>query len=151
MLVQDPAQRQTGQLLARGVARLLTTHGFASIEEFIPHRGLRVDVIGLGAKGEIWIVECKSSRADYQTDKKWHGYLEWCDRFFWAVDADFPNEVLSDEHGLIIADAYGGEIMRVGVENRLAATRRKALTQKLALTAARRLQAFRDPDAERHF
>ena len=71
-----------GQLLARGVARFLHGHGFVSVEEFVPARGLRVDVIGLGPKGEIWVIECKSSRADFQSDFKWQGYLEWCDRYF---------------------------------------------------------------------
>ncbi|MFK7764488.1 MAG: MmcB family DNA repair protein [Roseobacter sp.] len=148
MLVQEPFQRQSGQLIARGVARLLNSHGFASIEEFVPTRGLRVDVLGLSDKSEVWIVECKSSRADFQTDKKWQGYLEYCDRYFWAVDTDFPVEVLPDHHGLMIADAYGGEIVRMGAEDRLPAARRKSLVQKFATTAARRLQVLRDPDTE---
>ena len=94
-----------GQLLARGVSRHLLSHDFASLEEFSPERGKRVDVLALGSKGEIWIVECKSSRADFTSDTKWHGYREWCDRYFWAVDADFPTELLPAESGLILADA----------------------------------------------
>ncbi|WP_295316208.1 MmcB family DNA repair protein [Roseobacter sp.] len=137
---------QAGQLLARGTARLLAGYGFVSIEEFVPARGLRVDVIGLGPKGDIWIVECKSSRADYQSDQKWRGYLEWCDRFFWAVDEAFPEELLPDDTGLIIGDAYGAEIIRMGPEDRLAAPRRKGITHKIATTAARRLHSLRDPD-----
>lgn len=148
MLVQETCQQQAGQLIARGAARLLKSHGFACIEEFVPARGLRVDIVGLGSKGEIWIVECKSSRADFQTDRKWQGYIEYCDRYFWAVDTDFPIDVLPDDHGLLIADAYGGEIVRMGVEDRLPAARRKGLIQKFATTAARRLQALRDPEAE---
>ncbi|WP_074647103.1 MmcB family DNA repair protein [Thalassovita gelatinovora] len=136
---------QPGQLLARGVARALGSYGFVSIEEFVPARGLRVDVMGLGPKGEIWVIECKSSRADFQTDGKWQGYLEWCDRYFWAVDQDFPTDLLPSETGLLIADAYGGEIIRMGPEIKLAAPRRKVLTQKFATHAARRLQALRDP------
>lgn len=136
---------QPGQLLARGVARHLPAHGFVSIEEFVPTRGLRVDVMGLGAKGEIWVIECKSSRADFTSDNKWQGYLEWCDRYFWAVDAAFPTELLPGGTGLIIADQYDAEIIRMGEENRLAPARRKVLIQKFAQHAARRLQAFRDP------
>jgi hypothetical protein len=136
-----------GQKLARGVARHLTSLGLVSIEEFVPTRGLRVDVIALTAKGEIWIVECKSSRADFQTDSKWQGYLEWCDRFFWAVDSEFPLELLPDDTGLIIADAYDGEVVRMAPEDRLAAARRRVMVQKFATHAARRLQAFRDPGA----
>lgn len=134
-----------GQLLARGVCRLLHGHGFASVEEFVPSRGLRVDVMGLGPKGELWVVECKSSRADYQSDCKWQGYLEWCDRYFWAVDQTFPTEVLPDGTGLIIADAFDAEIIRMAPEDRLSPARRKAMVQKFATHAARRLHALRDP------
>lgn len=136
---------QPGQLLARGVARHLVAHGSVSIEEFVPTRGLRVDVMGLGPKGELWVIECKSSRADFQSDHKWQGYLDWCDRYFWAVDQDFPTELLPEQTGLIIADAYDAEILRMGPEDKLAGARRKVLMQKFAIHAARRLHGFRDP------
>ncbi|MBO9452150.1 MmcB family DNA repair protein [Tropicibacter sp. R16_0] len=136
---------QPGQKLARGVARHLRSHNFVSVEEFVPTRGLRVDVLGLGPKGELWVIECKSSRADFQSDNKWHGYLEWCDRYFWAVDIDFPTELLPAESGLIIADSYGAEIIRMPDEQKLAPARRKVMVQKFAAHAARRLQALRDP------
>ena len=136
---------QPGQLLARGVARHLSSLGFATVEELVPTRGLRVDVMALGPKGEIWVVECKSSRADFASDNKWQGYLAWADRFFWAVDDDFPTDLLPDETGLIIGDAYGGEIIRMGPETRLAAARRAALTRRFARHAARRLQSALDP------
>lgn len=136
---------QPGQLLARGVSRHLVSHGFVCVEELVPTRGLRVDVMALGPKGEIWVVECKSCRADFQSDAKWQGYLEWADRFFWAVDQDFPTELLPDETGLIIADSYGGEIIRMGPETKLAPARRKVMVQKFAFHAARRLHVLRDP------
>jgi len=127
------------------VARHLRSHGFVSVEEFTPARGLRVDVMGLGPKGEIWVVECKSSRADFQSDGKWQGYLEWCDRYFWAVDTEFPTDLLPEGTGLIIADAYDAEIIRMAPEDKLAPARRKVMIQKFATQAARRLQAYRDP------
>ena len=136
---------QPGQKLARGVARHLRSHNFVSVEEFVPTRGLRVDVLGLGPKGELWVIECKSSRADFQSDNKWQRYLEWCDRYFWAVDIDFPTELLPAESGLIIADSYGAEIIRMPDERKLAPARRKVMVQKFATHAARRLQALRDP------
>ena len=102
-------EMQPGQRLARGVARHLTRqHGFVSVEEFVPARGLRVDVMGLGPKGEIWVIECKSSRADFQSDSKWQGYLEWCDRYFWAVDLEFPTDLLPEGTGLILPPVFGG-------------------------------------------
>ena len=140
----DPTAKP-GQLLARGVCRHLATHDFASIEEFSPERGKRVDVAALGRKGEIWVIECKSSRADFQSDAKWQGYLDWCDRYFWAVDAAFPLEVLPDGTGIMIADAYAAEIIRMPEARRLPAARRSALIRKFARDAARRLQWIRDP------
>jgi len=136
---------QPGQLLARGVCRHLLSYDFVPVEEFVPERGKRVDVMALGPKGEIWVIECKSSRVDFQTDSKWQGYLDWCDRYFWAVDTDFPTDLLPHDTGLIIADAYSAEIVRMPPEAKLAPARRKKLTQKLARDAARRLQGFRDP------
>ncbi|EAQ10426.1 MULTISPECIES: MmcB family DNA repair protein [Maritimibacter] len=141
----DTALLQPGQLLARGVARHLSLHDFACVEEFVPARGLRTDVYAVGPKGEIWVVECKSCRADFMADHKWQGYLEFCDRFFWAVDCDFPLDLLPDETGLIIADPYDAEIVRMGPETKLAPARRKKLTLKFARDAARRLHGYRDP------
>ncbi len=136
-----------GQVLARGVCRHLRSHDFVVLEEFTPERGKRLDVMALGPKGELWVIECKSSRADFTSDSKWEGYLEWGDRYFWAVDEAFPTELLPPETGLIIADAYDAEILRVGPETKLAAARRKAVIQKFARHAAMRLQALRDPTA----
>ena len=134
-----------GRRLARGVMRGLAERGFVGVEEMVPAPGLRVDVMALGPAGEIWIVECKSSLADFRTDRKWQGYLPWCDRFFWAVGPEFPAEVLPGDSGLILADPYGAELVRQPVENRLAPARRKALVHAFARHAARRLQALRDP------
>lgn len=144
------SELQPGQLLARGVARYLRSLGFASLEEFVPTRGLRVDVMALGPKGEVWVVECKSSRADFQADHKWQGYLDWCDRYFWAVDELFPSELLPAESGVIVADAYDAEIIRMAPEDKLAAPRRRKLVQKFARDAASRLQSLRDPRPGQH-
>ena len=147
MARDEQQQFQPGQWLARGVSRLLSSHGFACLEEMVPTRGLRVDVMGLGPKDEIWVVECKSSRVDFQSDTKWTGYLEWCDRYFWAVDTDFPTELLPETSGLIIADGYGGEIMRMpAIHEKLQPARRKVVVRKFARTSALRLHALRDPE-----
>ncbi|WP_420859130.1 MmcB family DNA repair protein [Marivivens marinus] len=140
-----------GQLLARGVCRHMLSYDFVTVEELVPTSGLRVDVMALGPKGEIWVVECKSGRADFQSDNKWQGYLEWCDRFFWAVDADFPTELLPDNTGLILADPFGAEIIRMGPEAKLAPARRKVMIQKFARHAALRQHAARDPSWSRAF
>ena len=134
-----------GQLLARGVCRHMASHDFVTVEELTPTSGLRVDVMALGPKGEIWIFECKSSRADFQSDSKWHGYLEWCDRYFWAVDEAFPTDLLPEDTGLVIADAYDAEILRMGTESKLPPARRKVMIQKFARHAAMRWHNARDP------
>ncbi len=139
------AELKPGQLLARGVCRHLASLDFVTVEELVPTSGLRVDVMALGPKGEIWIVECKSSRADYQSDAKWQGYLEWCDRYFWAVDEAFPTDLLPMDTGLLIADSYDAEILRMAPEDKLAPARRKAMTQKFARHAAQRWHSARDP------
>jgi hypothetical protein len=148
MILAAPASASRvlpGQLLARGVCRHLLGHGFATVEELVPAPGLRVDVMGLGPKGEIWVIECKSGVADFRSDHKWQGYLDWCDRFFWAVDGDFPTDLLPEGTGLILADGYDAEILRVGPETPLSAPRRKVLVQTFARHAALRLQGLRDP------
>ncbi len=134
-MLQPPGRR-----LARGAARHLAALGFASLAEFVPTRGLRVDLAALGPAGEIWIVECKSGRADFAADRKWQGYLPWCDRFYWAVDAAFPQDLLPGDTGLILADAWDAEILRHPPDTPLAPARRKALTLRIARTAADRLR-----------
>ena len=144
-MTPDTQELQPGQRLARGVCRHLLSHDFVSVEEFVPERGKRLDVIAVGPRSEIWVIECKSSRVDYQSDRKWQGYLEWCDRYFWAVDQDFPTDLLPEGTGLIIADAYSAEIIRMGPEHKLAGARRGVLMRKIARDAARRLHGLRDP------
>lgn len=141
----QPILLRPGQQLARGVCRHLLTHDFVTVEELTPTGGLRVDVMALGPKGEVWVIECKSGRNDYLTDHKWQGYMEWCDRFFWAVDADFPTELLPEATGLIVADAYDAEIIRMAPEVKLPGARRKVMVQKFARHAAIRHHAVRDP------
>ena len=146
MLTSPDPTLKPGQLLARGVCRHLLQLDFACLEEFTPERGKRVDVMALGPKGEIWVIECKSSMADYRSDAKWEGYLDWCDRYFWAVDEAFPNDALPLETGLLIADAYDAEIIRMAPEVKLQGARRTALTRRFARQAALRVQGLKDPN-----
>lgn len=124
---------------------MLATWDHAVLTEFVPSRGLRVDLISLGPKGEIWVVECKSCRADFAADQKWQGYLEWCDRYFWAVDCDFPSVLLPEDTGLIVADDYSAEIRRMAPETRLSGARRHRIMRDFGRTAAQRLQRIDDP------
>lgn len=125
--------------LARGVARLFHDHGIAALTEMPLANGRRVDVIGLDRSGGVHVAEIKSCRADFMTDQKWTEYLDYCDHFYFAVAIDFPSDLLPASEGQIIADRYGGEIVRDARHRPLPAARRKALTLRFARAAAGRL------------
>ena len=110
--------------------------------------GRRADLLALGKKGEIWIVEIKSSPADYLSDSKWRDYMDFCDRFYFAIPPDMDPALIDNQAGLIIADAWGAEIVREANEEKLASARRKAVTLLLARAAAMRLQSAADPNAD---
>ncbi|MBU1210723.1 MAG: MmcB family DNA repair protein [Alphaproteobacteria bacterium] len=143
---EDRRQSDAASDICRGVVRLLRAHGLVTIPEFTLACGRRADVIGLSDRGAIWIIEIKSSKADFRADIKWPEYLEYCDRFFFAVAPDFPIELLPEETGLVLADRYGGVIERPSGETPLPAARRKALTLRFARAAAERLALLHDPD-----
>ena len=146
--VHDGRQSPAAFDICRGVARLLRAHGLATVSEVALANGRRADVAGISDGGAIWIVEIKSCLEDFRTDQKWPEYREFCDRLFFAVAPDFPHEVLPPDTGLIIADRYGGEIIRPAPEHKLATARRKAMTLRLARIAALRLQAVIDPEGD---
>ena len=133
--------------IARGTMRLLAMLSFVPVLEFSLASGRRADIAALGPKGEIWIVEIKSCLNDYRSDAKWPEYADFCDRFLFAVDAEFPVDVIPGGTGLILADRYGAEIVRDGPEERMPAARRKAMTLQLARIAGQRLHSVIDPGA----
>ena len=129
----------------RGAVRLLEAMGHGTLTEFPLKSGRRADILSLGEKGEIWIVEVKSGVPDFRADHKWQDYLEWCDRFFFAVGPTFPTEMLPSDAGLLIADEYDAVLVREPETTPLLGSRRKALTLRFALLAARRLSGREDP------
>ncbi len=142
----DGRQSATAASVQRGVCRLLAQMGYAPVTELTLATGRRVDILALGPKGEIIIIEIKSSLTDYKTDSKWEEYLDFCDRFYFAVPPEFPREVIPEETGLIIADRYGAEILREGPVTTLAPARRKKLTLHAARVSARRVYRFLEPE-----
>lgn len=139
------ARDRVAAALARGLCRALAHRGFACLTELTLGNSRRVDVIGLDAKGRIVIVEIKSSPEDFKTDRKWPEYLAYCDSFYFAVPEQFPQELIPDDVGLMVADAYGAEVLRESQSYDLNAARRRAILVLFAQTAARRLQGFVDP------
>jgi hypothetical protein len=125
--------------------RLLESLGHAVLAEFPLRSGRRADILSVGEKGEIWIVEVKSGVPDFRSDHKWQDYLEWCDRFFFAVGPEFPADILPSTAGLFISDEYGAVLAREPGTYPLAGARRKALTLRFAHLAARRLSGRYDP------
>lgn len=132
-------EKLDGVTIARGVMRMLSQHDRPALAEVTLRNSRRADVMAIGRDGLIWIVEVKSSVADYRSDAKWQEYRDFCDRFFFAVPPDFPSEIIPDDCGLIIADAFDGAFARDAPDLRLNAARRKAVTLRFARMAAERL------------
>ena len=135
----DEVLSPVAQQIARGVLRLLADHGYAGVTEMTLANGRRADVTAIGPGGEITIVEIKSSVADFRSDQKWPEYRPFCDRFYFAVGHDFPQDLIPDDTGLMIADAFGGAVLREPECEKLVAARRKAVTLRFARLAATRL------------
>ena len=138
-LVLTFSRPETTQTVTRGVARLFTALGYAPLLEVGLPNGRRADVMALGPKGEIAIVEVKSSVEDYRVDRKWGDYLDYCDAFYFAVAPEFPRHILAEGPGLIVADGFGGAILTDAPAAPLAGARRKALTLAFARLAAGRV------------
>jgi hypothetical protein len=132
--------------VCRGACRLMRQSGRTVVLEMPLPDGRRADIFAVGADGELTIVEVKSSIEDWRVDVKWPDYLGWCDRLYFAVPIDFPQVLIPEEIGLIVADAYGGEVLRHPTRQPVAAARRKSLLIDCARLASDRLARLEDPD-----
>ena len=142
----DGRQSETALRIARGTARLLHALGHCVVSELPLPSGRRADLVALDAGGEIWIVEIKSSVADFRADQKWPDYRAHCDRLFFATTVEVPCEIFPPDTGLIVADAYGAEFKCEAPEHRLPAATRKSMMLLFARAAALRLQSLADPN-----
>lgn len=124
--------------VTRGAARLMADLGYAPLLEVRLPNGRRADVMALGPRGEIAICEVKSSVEDFRCDRKWGDYLPFCDAYYFAVAPEFPVGILPDQPGLIVADGFGGAVVRPATPTPLAPARRKALTLAFARLGAMR-------------
>ena len=138
--------------VVRGTTRLLLRHDLTPMAEVALDGGRRVDIMALGPKGEIVVVEVKVSRADLLGDAKWTDYLLHCDRFFWAVPAGFDicpldgEAFIPDRTGVIVADRYDAAIVRPAASSPMTASGRKRCTLAFGRRAARRLAGLYDPE-----
>lgn len=143
----DGRQSEIALAVARGVRRFLRALGYATLTEMPLPSGRRADIVALGPDGTIHIIEIKSSLADFRADAKWQDYRAHCDRLFFAVPQSLPAEIMPPDAGLIIADAYGAELLRAAPEHRLAPATRRALLIRFGEAAAHRLHALHDPES----
>jgi len=137
-LILTLSRPETTDVVTRGAARLMAALGYAPLAEVGLPNGRRADLMCLGPRGEIAIVEVKSCHEDYRVDRKWGEYLPYCDAFYFAVAPEFPREVLPQEPGLIVADGFDGAVLRSPPQTPLAPARRKALTLAFGRLAAMR-------------
>lgn len=145
----DGRQSPTALAVQRGAMRHLSLGGLAVLTEFPLASGRRADLIGLDPRGQVTIVEIKSSVADFRADRKWPQYRAFCDFLLFAVPLGFPLEILPEDAGLMVADAFGAEALRPAPHHPLPAATRRAVTLRFGHLAARRLAALHDPDLAR--
>lgn len=140
---EEPLPRRAAEI-CRGTLRLMAELGYYGVTEMTLANNRRADIAAIGPGGDIWMIEIKSSIADFKSDNKWHEYMDYCDRLTFAVADDFPQELIPPQAGLIVADAFFGAVIREAPETRLVAARRKAVTLRFARLAAARLTSIGD-------
>src|SRR3954453_4756412 len=145
LLPPDRRQSQTALAIARGTTRLLHQFGYSAVSELPLPSGRRADLVALNNAGDVWIVEIKSSVEDFRTDQKWMDYRAHCDRLFFATTMEVPCDIFPKDTGLIVADAFGAQIVCEAPEHRLHASTRKTMMLSFARAAALRLAALADP------
>ena len=144
--IVDLRQSPTALKVQRGVMRLgRATDEGGGLAEGPLANGRRADVLGVGPRGEIWIVEIKSSLIDYRVDAKWPNYKDYCDRFFFAKPPELEAEIFPADEGLIVADGHGAEILRQAEDFLLPSARRRAMLLRLVRLGAHRVHQLMDP------
>jgi len=142
----DGRQSATALAIARGTTRLLHSYGHCVVSELPLPSGRRADLVALATDGTFWIVEIKSSIADFRADAKWMDYRMHCDRLFFATTVDVPCDIFPNDTGLIVADAFGAEMVCAAPEHRLHASTRRSMLLAFGRAAALRLAALADPE-----
>lgn len=143
--MSEPSWPERAALIRRAAARLCLRLGWAPLHEVALPNGRRADILALRPDSGLVCIEVKSGLRDFLSDGKWPEYRAFCDALFFAVDADFPTEVLPDEAGLIGTDGLEAELLRGTADVPLPAARRRALLHRFAMLAASRMAAAEDP------
>ncbi len=124
--------------VTRGAVRVFRGLGYVALAEVTLPNARRADLMAISPRGELFIAEVKSSVEDFRVDRKWRDYLDFCDRFAFAVAPEFPQHILPEEPGLLVCDGFGGALVRDAPLSPLTGSRRKALTIAFARLAALR-------------
>lgn len=135
----DGRQSARAMMVRRGVQRLFTDMRLSLVPELVLASGRRADLVAINEKGDVWIVEIKTSVEDFRTDGKWPDYRKHSDRLFFATHPGVPADLFPDDCGLIVSDGWSAALVRDAPEHRLAASTRKALLLRFARAAADRL------------
>ena len=141
--ILSPPQRTA--LVCRAATRFCALRGWAPVQEMPLPNGRRADILALLPDGGFAVVEVKSCARDFLSDGKWPEYRDFCDRLYFAVDLDFPQALLPEEVGLVVADGVEATLLRDAPAHPLAPARRRALLHRYAMVAAGRLAALTDP------
>ncbi|MEO1043962.1 MAG: MmcB family DNA repair protein [Pseudomonadota bacterium] len=137
--------------VARGAIRFFARNDIWLVPEVSLPNGRRCDLVGLDPKGAVTIIEIKTARSDLLGDDKWTEYLDYCDRFYWALPPEFEHGLVDREvfqpqrTGLVVADSYDGELVRAAARHALAAPRRNVMVRELARVTMRRAAQLADP------
>jgi hypothetical protein len=134
--------------VTRGAVRVFRGLGYVALAEVTLPNARRADLMAISPRGELFIAEVKSSLEDFRVDRKWRDYLDYCDRFAFAVSPEFPQHELPQEPGLLVCDGFGGALVREAPLSPLAGSRRKALTIAFARLAALRASGVLAVDLE---
>ena len=144
-LLLTPSAPERTLAVCRAATRFCAFRGWAPVREMPLPNGRRADILALLPDGGFAVVEVKSCARDFLADAKWPEYRDFCDRLYFAVDLDFPQELLPDDVGLLVTEGPDTVLVREAPSHPLASARRRSLLQRYAVTAAGRLAALQDP------
>jgi hypothetical protein len=140
-----PSFPERAAAIRRATALLCLQLDWSPLHEMQLPNGRRADIMALRPDGGFVCIEVKSGARDFLTDLKWREYRDYADALYFAVDIDFPQELLPEDAGLIVAADLAADMLRPSPSHPIPAPRRRALLHRFAVLAASRLTAREDP------
>ena len=131
--------------IRRAASRLCGQLAWAALHEVPLPNGRRADILALRPDGGFACIEVKSGVRDFLADGKWPDYRAFCDALYFAVDAEFPQELIPEDAGLIVSGGMDAAMLRDAPPHTLSPARRRALLHRFAMLGAMRLAVLEDP------